>query len=571
MLQPLTGDPAGDQLLIAAEQPRFVLGEHRATGAQALDYVIGHRIRCTSGIDVVLSWWQRGVIYQIYPRSFSDSNGDGVGDLTGVRERLDYLSELGVDAIWLSPFYPSPMADFGYDVADYTDVDPLFGTLADFDQLVTEAHRHEIRVVVDWVPNHTSDHHPWFLESRASRDNPKRDWYVWRDPAPDGGPPNNWESTFRAVGPAWTLDTTTGQYYLHSFAREQPELNWDNPEVEAAMHDVLRFWLDRGVDGFRIDVVYKLAKDPELGDNTPELRHDQNWPGIHDRLRRVRGVVDEYEDRMIVGEVYLLDLRVVVEYINSGDELNLAHNFVFVHLPWDANAVRASVEDFVALAEQATWPAWFLANHDHSRPATRYAGEPGSGERRARVGLMLIATLRGTPFVYQGCELALPDATIPADRIVDLDGRDPERAPLPWAPLSVAGDGAGFTTGSPWLPVVDDAERLNVQSQGDDPHSSLAFARRLLGLRRALTPLQGGIQRSVDAAPGLFCFTRELGERFLVALNFTSGEVSLGLREDLGHGAEIELSTDLTRQPGRVDLDQLVLGADEGLLLRLLH
>ncbi|HEX6711870.1 MAG TPA: alpha-amylase family glycosyl hydrolase [Thermoleophilaceae bacterium] len=511
-------------------------------------------------------WWQRGVVYQIYPRSFSDSNGDGVGDLRGIIERLDYLSALGVAAVWLSPFYPSPMADFGYDIADYTDVDPLFGTLADFDELVAQAHRRGIRVVVDWVPNHTSDRHPWFAESRSGRDSPKRDWYVWRDPAPDGGPPNNWQSSFKAVGAAWTLDQASGQYYLHSFAREQPDLNWENPDVEAAMHDVLRFWMDRGVDGFRMDVIHKISKDPELGDNTPELRHDEDWPTIHDRLRKIRAVVDEYDERMIVGEVYLLDLRRIVDYINTGDQLDLAHNFVFVNLPWDAQAVRASVEDFVKLAEQTAWPAWFLGNHDHSRPATRYAAGPGSGERRARVGLMLIATLRGTPFVYQGCELALPDAAIPPDRVVDLDGRDPERAPLPWAPPSAAGEGAGFTTGTPWLPLVEDAERLNVETQAGDPLSTLTFARRLVQLRRDQPALQVGSQRSVDAGPGLFCFVREGDERFLVALNFTSSDAPLRL----AGRACVELSTDLTREPADVDLDGVVLRPDEGLLLRLL-
>jgi alpha-glucosidase len=521
-----------------------------------------------------LKWWQRGVIYQIYPRSFSDSNGDGVGDLRGILARLDHLNDgteesLGVDAIWLSPFYPSPMADFGYDIADYENVDPLFGTLDDFDELLAQAHRRGIRVVVDWVPNHTSDRHPWFIESRSSLDSAKRDWYVWRDPAPDGGPPNNWESAFRAVGPAWTLDQTTGQYYLHSFAREQPDLNWENPEVEAAMHDVLRFWLDRGVDGFRIDVIHKLAKDPELGDNTRELRHDEDWPAIHDRLRRIRAVVDEYDDRMIVGEVYLLDLRRIVEYINSGDELDLAHNFVFVHLPWDAQAMRASIEDFQALAEQTAWPAWFLANHDHPRPATRYADGPGSGERRARVALMLIATLRGTPFVYQGCELGLPDAVIPPERVVDLDGRDPERAPIPWEPPSKAGEGVGFTTGSPWLPIVEQAESMNAATQAADPMSTLSFARRLLWLRRQLAALQGGAQHSVEAPPDLLCFTRELGDRFLVALNFTSSDVPLALGEDLGPGARVELSTDLTRPAGHCDLGEVVLRPDEGILFRL--
>jgi alpha-glucosidase len=519
----------------------------------------------------VLAWWQRGAIYQIYPRSFSDSSGDGVGDLRGIIERLDYLDEtLGVDAFWLSPYYPSPMADFGYDIADYCDVDPVFGTLADFDELVEQSHRRGIRVVVDWVPNHTSNAHPWFAESRSSRDNPKRDWYVWRDPAPDGGPPNNWESTFSAVGPAWTLDETTGQYYLHSFAREQPDLNWDNPEVESAMHDVLRFWLDRGVDGFRIDVIHKLGKDPDLGDHEPELRHDEDWPTVHERLRRIRAVVDEYDDRVLVGEVYLLDLRRIVEYVNTGDQLDLAHNFVFVHLPWDARAVRASVEEFATLAEQTAWPAWFLANHDHPRPASRYATTPDNGERRSRMATMLVATLRGTPFVFQGEELGLPDAEIPPERVVDLDGRDPERAPIPWLPPSQAGEGAGFTSGTPWLPVVEDAERLNVATQAGDPGSTLSFTRRLLQLRREEPALQGGAQRSVDAGAGLFCFTRELDDSsFLVALNFSSEQVPLALAEDLAQNARLELSTDSARELGEITLHELVLGPDEGVLLRL--
>jgi alpha-glucosidase len=509
-----------------------------------------------------LCWWQRGAIYQIYPRSFSDSNGDGVGDLRGIVERLDYLAALGVEAIWLSPFYRSPMADFGYDVADYRDVDPIFGTLADFDLLVRESHRRGIRVVVDWVPNHTSDRHPWFVESRAARDSPKRDWYVWRDPAPDGGPPNNWRSEFQAVGPAWTLDEATGQYYLHSFMSQQPDLNWENPEVVAAMHDVLRFWLDRGVDGFRLDAVYKIAKDPELGDNEPELRHDQDWPTIHDRLRGIRAVIDEYDDRMIVGEVYLDDLRRVVAYISGGDQLDLAHNFVFLRLPWDARAMRRSVETFDELAEQTAWPAWFLSNHDHSRVATRYAdGAPGSGERRARVAAMLVCSLRGTPFIYQGEELGLPDAEIPPESVVDVAGRDPERAPIPW---SVDGPAAGFTSGVPWLPLPQDAERLSVESQLADRGSTLRFVRRLLELRAREPALQDGAQRSLDATAGVFCYLRE--PDFLVALNFASERTSLELRES---PATLELSTDPARELGEVDLGGLVLGPDEGVILRL--
>jgi alpha-glucosidase len=514
-----------------------------------------------------LRWWQRGAIYQIYPRSFQDSDGDGVGDLPGITSRLDYIASLGVEAIWLSPFYRSPMADFGYDVADYTDVDPLFGTLADFDELLEEAHRRGVRVVIDWVPNHSSDQHPWFIESRSSRDNPKRDWYVWRDPPPGGGPPNNWRSAF--VDHAWTFDEATGQYYLHSFLPQQPELNWDNPELEAAMHDTLRFWLDRGVDGFRIDVVHKLGKDPELGDNEPGHPHEQDWPSVHERVRRIRAVVDEYDDRMIVGEVYLRDLTRLVQYVKTGDELNLAHNFVFVHLPWDAAQMRSTVEQFEELSEGTAWPAWFLANHDHSRVATRYASaEPGSGERRSRLATLMTCTLRGTPFVFEGEELGLPDADVPPDRIVDVDGRDPERAPIPWERPSRAGPGAGFTSGEPWLPLVADAERLCVEAQEDDPGSTLHFVRRLLRLRAESETLQGGAQRSLDAAPSVYAYLRELrGKRLVVALNFKSRRVPASLSPV---PARVLLSTHPQRELADLDAGSLVLEPDEGVLLRLL-
>jgi alpha-glucosidase len=507
-----------------------------------------------------IHWWERAVIYQIYPRSFADSGGDGIGDLPGITAHLDYLNELGIDAIWLSPFYPSPMADFGYDVADYTDIDPVFGTLEDFDALLDQAHERGIRVIIDWVPNHTSDRHPWFQESRASPGGPKRDWYVWRDPAPGGGPPNNWRSAFTAVGPAWTFDRASGQYYLNSFRPEQPDLNWDNPDVEAAMHDVLRFWLDRGVDGFRIDVAHKLGKDPELRDDEPHRRHDQDWPTGHQRLRRIRAVIDEYRERMIVGEVYLRDLRQVVPYVNTGDELHLAHNFVFVHLPWEAAAFRSSIEEFELLAEDTVCPAWFLENHDHPRVASRY------GEARARAALMLVCALRGTPFVYQGQELGLPDAEIPPQRMLDVDGRDPERAPLPWRSPSAAGPGAGFTSGDPWLPIVEDAEHLSVEAQQGDPGSMLAFARRLIGLRARFPALSTGSQRPVRTASEVLSFTRE---NILVAVSFVSREVALDLRDELPRKGIVELSTDPGRRTGEVDLGSLVLAADEGVIVRL--
>src|SRR4051794_20536162 len=504
------------------------------------------------------AWWQRGAIYQIYPRSFADSDGDGIGDLRGIAARLDHVEALGCEAVWLSPFYRSPMADYGYDVADYRDVDPIFGTLADFDALLADAHARGIRVVVDWVPNHSSSEHEWFRESRSSRSSAKRDWYVWRDGAPGGGPPNDWKSEFRAVGAAWTFDEATGQWYLHSFMAEQPDLNWDNPEVEAAMHETLRFWLQRGVDGFRIDALQRLAHDPLLRSNAGAARrHDQDWETMHDRLRGIRRVVDAYDDRMIVGEVALLDLHRVVAYLGSGDQLHLAHNFVFAHLPWDAEAFRVAVEDFEALAADTAWPAWFLSNHDLPRVASRF-GDGGHGPARARAALLVLYALRGTPFVYQGEELGLPDADIPPARVVDVDGRDPERAPIPWRPPSEAGPGAGFTTGAPWLPVVADAEELNAETQAADPRSALALARRLAALRRDTPALQTGGQRSVEAGADVFAWLRERdGDRLLAVVNFAPKPAALRPPAEIAGAAALLLSTDPDRAAGDVRLDGL--------------
>ncbi|MEA2248707.1 MAG: alpha-glucosidase [Solirubrobacteraceae bacterium] len=514
-------------------------------------------------------WWQRGAIYQIYPRSFADADGDGVGDLKGIRDGLDHVADLGAEAIWLSPFYRSPMADFGYDVSDYCDVDPAFGTLDDFDALVDAAHARGIRVVVDWVPNHTSDQHAWFEASRSSRDDPKRDWYVWRDGAPGGGPPNDWDSIFKAVGPAWTFDERTGQWYLHSFMAEQPDLNWDNPEVAEAMHDVLRFWLERGVDGFRLDAIHRIAKDPLLRDNTGAARkHDEDWDTMGDRLRGMRRVTDSYDDRMLVGEVALLDLHRVVEYLETGDQLHMAHNFIFCDQDWDAEGYRTSVDDFEALAPATAWPAWFLENHDHSRVATRF-DDGGHGAARARSSLLILYGVRGTPFIYQGEELGLPDADIPRERVVDVDGRDPERAPMPWRPPSQAGPGAGFTTGEPWLPLVAEAEALNVETQSRDPRSTLSLTRRLAQLRRDTPALQMGTQRSVDAGPVVFAWVREAeGERLLAAVNFATERVPLAVTEPLA-GAALVLSTDPDRAGAEVSIEGLELAPGEGVLVRL--
>jgi alpha-glucosidase len=516
-------------------------------------------------------WWRRGAIYQIYPRSFADSDGDGIGDLRGIAAHLDHLAELAVEALWLSPFYRSPMADFGYDVSDYCDVDPVFGTLADFDELLAACHDRDVRLIVDWVPNHSSDRHPWFEASRSARDDPRRDWYVWRDPAPDGGPPNDWTSQFAACGPSWTLDERTGQYYLHSFTPAQPDLNWDNPEVAAAMHDTLRFWLDRGVDGFRLDAIHKIAKDPLLRDHRgAPRRHDEDWDTIHERLRGIRRVVDEYDGRMIVGEVALDDLHRTVGYLESGDQLHLAHNFVWADLPWDADAFRTSIDDFDRLADATAWPAWFLANHDLPRVTERFGGG-ALGAARARAVALVLYALRGTPFVYQGEELGLPHAVVPPARVVDVDGRDPARSPLPWRPPSVAGPGAGFSSAEPWLPLVADAERLAVERQASDPRSMLALYRRLARLRRDSVALQRGAQRFADTGPDVLCWVREHArERLVAAVNFGTGPVALDLPGELAGARELVLSTDPGRSagtdaPGGAALE---LGGAEGVLLR---
>jgi len=466
-------------------------------------------------------WWRSAVVYQIYPRSFADTDGDGVGDLPGITRHLDHLAWLGVDALWLSPFYRSPMADFGYDVSDYCDVDPLFGTLADFDALVAAAHERGIHVIVDWVPNHTSDQHPWFVESRASRDSAKRDWFLWRDPAADGGPPNNWVETWGG-GPAWTWDEATQQYYLRLFLPEQPDLNWENPEVRAAMYDVVRFWLDRGVDGFRIDVVHALGKDPALPDDDPELipiphsalHHD---PRTHGILRELRTLLDGYPgDRMMVGEVFLLDTGLVAEHYGQGDELHLAFNFPPLFCPWDRDAWRSQIlRTEAALGPIGAWPTWVLSNHDNPRHRTRYGSEA-----RARAAAVLLLSLRGTPFLYAGEELGLQDAAVPPEREVDPGGRDGCRAPIPWEAV----EPHGWPGAEPWLPWPPDPDRVNVERERADPDSILHLYRRLRAERRRSSALTMGACSLADDAPeGVLVIERAAadGDRRTILVNFT--------------------------------------------------
>jgi alpha-glucosidase len=522
-------------------------------------------LACRYAQHVRGAWWREGVFYQIYPRSFQDSNGDGVGDLRGVTQRLDHLkgtpASLGVDAIWLSPFYRSPMKDFGYDVSDYRDVDPIFGTLADFDRLLAEAHRREIRVLVDLVPNHTSDQHPWFVASRSSRNDPKRDWYVWADPR-RGGPPNNWRAVFGAKEKrsAWTLDPATGQYYLHHFLPEQPDLNWWNEEVRKAIDDVMRFWLDRGVDGFRIDVAHSLVKDQLLRDN-PWLfakrrpRHNWDLDEVHEIHRRWRRVLDEYDDRMAVAEVSARELSRLVRYYGKDDELHMPFNFNFLRQPWRAERFRAIVEEWERLLPKHAWPDYTLSNHDRVRATTRY------GPHRARLAALMLLTLRGTPFIYYGEEIGMTDVPITPERVVDVDGRDPARTPMQWD----ATPNAGFTTGEPWLPLAPDAQRVNVAAQRDDPGSMLSFYRRLLALRRASAALRSGAYRSLPSPRDVFAYERAAeGERFAVALNFSDRP----RRVALGSPAAIALSTEGERTESAVG-GWLELAANEGVLARL--
>ena len=480
------------------------------------------------------AWWRSGVVYQIYPRSFQDSDGDGIGDLEGIIGRLGYLADLGVDAIWISPIFPSPMADFGYDVSDYCAIDPLFGDLQAFDRLVEQAHRLDLKVILDYVPNHTSDRHPWFIESRASRDNPKRDWYVWRDARPDGSAPTNWIAEFG--GSAWTWDAATGQFYYHAFLPEQPDLDWRNGEVVAAMLDVLRFWLDRGVDGFRIDAIHHLVESATLADNppnplwregmAPERRlkrlHTIDQPEVHDAIAAMRTVVEDFGgDKLLIGEAYLPIDRLVLYYGIDLKGFHLPFNFHLLTTPWTATAIAALIEAYEAKLPPGGWPNWVLGNHDRSRLASRI------GHDQARVAAMLLLTLRGTPTIYQGEEIGMSDVPVPADRVQDPWeknvpglglGRDPVRTPMQWD----ASAHAGFSVVDPWLPLSADFRQANVAAQSATSGSILSLYRALLALRRAEPALQTGDYASIGATAQLLTFERRLGpRRLLIILNLT--------------------------------------------------
>lgn len=560
-------------------------------------------------------WWQQGVIYQVYPRSFKDSNGDGIGDLQGIIDKLDYLSWLGVDAMWISPFYPSPMVDFGYDITDYCAVDPIFGDLDTFDALVAQAHRRNLKVVIDFVPNHTSDQHPWFLQSRHSRSNPKRDWYIWADAKPGGGPPNNWLSILGGssaksgilwetkeervpqppvpAGSSWTWDAATAQYYLHSFLKAQPDLNWRNADVRAAMFDVLRFWLERGVDGFRIDATNFIMKDPQLPDNPPNPDHklvhkergdydsqlhiyDRAHPDVHGVLRGMRRLLDDYSvqaPRMAIGELAVFTLQEWASYYGVKlDELHLPFNFGLLGVSWNAAHIRSIVDASESVLPAGAWPNYVIGNHDEPRVASRF------GARQARVAMLLLLTLRGTPTLYYGDELGMSNVAIPPERVQDPQeknvprmglGRDPARTPMQWD----SSPNAGFCAPNvePWLPVAPDYQQVNVAAESEQPSSMLALTRALLALRRSKPALHSGSYRGLESdSQHCFIYLREFGhERLLVALNFS--EEPQTVRVAIPGEGQVLLSTSPNRQEQEhITMSSLRLEGHEGYIVELL-
>lgn len=527
-------------------------------------------------------WWETGVIYQVYPRSFQDSNGDGIGDLNGIRARLPYLKELGISAIWISPIYQSPMVDFGYDVSDYTDIHPMFGTMQDFLDLVEEIHQRRMKVILDFVPNHTSNQHPWFLQSKSSRSNPKRHWYIWSDPKPDGSPPNNWVSFFG--GSAWEWDQHTGQYYLHLFAKEQPDLNWRHPDVVMNMLNALRFWLNRGVDGFRVDVIFLLIKDAMLRDDTPNpdwtparpivesTLHDRtsNQPEVHQIIKKMRAVIDEYDERVMIGEIYLPYKDLITYYGEQFDECHLPFNFGLIQRPFNADAIASAVNEYEKLLPRGAWPNWVLGNHDQPRIAS-----PKRAGSNARLAQMLLLTLRGTPMMYYGDEIGMVNGQIPPDKYQDPQARnepgiafsrDNVRTPMQWDNSAYA----GFSIVEPWLPVNRDYTRRNVAAQREEANSFFQLVKELLAIRASSVALNHGKYVFVShGSDDVMAYLRIQGMvKLCIALNFSDEEKSVNL-SSVAERARVMLSTEMDRR-GETTLERLRLRPHEGVIMQVL-
>jgi alpha-glucosidase len=531
-------------------------------------------------------WWEGAVFYQIYPRSFADSNGDGIGDLAGIAGKLGYLEGLGVDALWISPFFKSPMKDFGYDVSDYRDVDPMFGTLADLRALVDGAKARGIRIVLDLVANHSSDEHPWFVEARSSKDSPKHGWYLW---VPETGrPPNNWKAIFE-LGTAWHANPATGERYLGTFTKHQPEFDWRNPEVREAFYDVMRYWYDFGIDGFRLDVATAYFKDAELRSNPfilnaipnffQEHLYDRNRPEFHEVFREMRSVAEAAGERVLIGETHGLDPALAAScYGEKGDELTMAFNFDFLFRKWGAAEFRASAERWYGLLPEGACPNFTLSNHDQPRAAWRYRGRgPHAAEvtdGRSRVAAAMLLTLRGTPFVYYGEELGMSCERLPRAALRDplgistwplgFLGRDPERTPMQWDASPNAGFSSGPAEGpgSPWLPVNSDYASRNAAAQEKDPGSLLSWYKSLIALRRGSEALRYGSIRFLDLAPEVLAYERESGgERLVVVLNFASRD----RRVELPFSARVLLGSARKRGEALAQ-GELALGPTEALI-----
>jgi alpha-glucosidase len=526
-----------------------------------------------------LSWPINSVVYHIYVRSFKDTNNDGIGDLAGVIQKLDYIKDLQVNAIWLSPIYPSPQADFGYDVSNYTDIDSLFGTLNEFDQLVLEAHKRNLRVMMDYVPNHTSDQHAWFVQSRATRNDPKRDYYIWRDGKEDGSPPNNWLSVFG--GSAWEFDERTNQYYLHTFDSAQPDLNWRNPEVVLEMLNALRFWMERGVDGFRVDVPYHMYKDPEFGDeqinpNFVQGTHSQYEMLLHTKtawlpesigmMKQFVEVIKEKPHKFMVTEAWTTLPELIRVYKEVGWKYFQPFNFSLITLPWQANVHKEYIDTYETELGDTYIPCWVLGNHDTPRVATRI------GESQARIAAILSLTLRGFPFVYYGDEIGMPNGVIPYEMIRDpfekkspglSRGRDPERTPMQWD----ASHNAGFSSATPWLPISEGFTTLNVEAQEKDSTSMLSLYKRLIALRSNHEALSQGIYKPLpQPAHNVFSFIREYnGKKVLIVLNFDD-------QEKLIHEpfeGKVLLHSTILKNNEHIRLSDYRLQGNEGFILEL--
>lgn len=527
-------------------------------------------------------WWKNGVIYQIYPRSFYDTNGDGIGDLKGITQKLDYLSWLGIDALWLSPVNRSPMYDFGYDISDYYDIDPSYGSLADFTDLIEKAHDRGIRIIMDLVVNHTSHLHRWFTESRSSRDSRKRNWYIWHR-GKNGRPPNNWKAAFG--GSAWEYDSHTDEYYLHSFLKEQPDLNWRNPGMRRSIHKMMRFWLNMGVDGFRLDVVNWFVKDDRFRNNPftikpfdPEKhKYDRNRPEVHEYVRELRKTVDEYQNRFMVGEVFTLppgDPGLSASFLGNGtDELHLAFDFSIMYRFWNARQFYRCIKKWYRSVPEKGWQCNVLSNHDQPRGRSRFMGGADS-EKRARIAAVFLLTVRGTPFLYYGEELGMKNTRLSRSDIVDplgrrywpvYSGRDCSRTPMLWT----GKENAGFSHARPWLPVDSDYKKINVKTQAGDRYSILNLYRDLIQLRRKHKALsEGDFIPVIRGFNNVLAWFRAYGnEKFFIVLNFSSKEKKI----KTGHRDQwrVMISSHRTRYEHFTSLDMVLAPYEATVVMRI--